>query len=231
MGRRPEPMAELLLEIMSEEIPARMQEPAAEELWLQISSLLDTNGIDYENTLVTLGRPDAYSTPCRLTVRFLGLSIESAGATIRKRGPRLSAPQQAIDGFRRSVRGLTENINVEDDEKGEAYYVAYIVGEQRPTASVLSEGIPRILSALTWPKSMRWGSGEFRWVRPLESILCILDSRIVPFSISGITSGNKTRGHRFMAPGFFAVSDFADYVAKLKQARVVLDGMLRREAI
>ena len=160
-----------------------------------------------------------------------GLPARSPDVREEKKGPRVDAPEAAIKGFLKSA-GLASVDQAEqrDDKKG-AYYVATIEKRGRATAEVVAEIVPEIVTSFPWPKSMRWGSGKLRWVRPLHSILCLLDGKVVEFEIDGIKSGKKTRGHRFMAPKPFAVKDFADYAKKLREAKVVLDGDERAKII
>ncbi len=148
-----------------------------------------------------------------------------------KKGPRVDAPEAAINGFVKSA-GLASIAEAErrEDKKG-AFYVALIEKRGRPAAEVVAEIVPEIVSNFPWPKSMRWGSGKLRWVRPLHSILCLLDGKVVPFEVDGIRSGKETCGHRFMAPKPFAVKGFADYVKKLRAAKVILDGEERAKLI
>jgi glycyl-tRNA synthetase beta chain len=160
-----------------------------------------------------------------------GLPARSPDVREEKKGPRVDAPEAAIKGFLKSA-GLAsvEQAKQRDDKKG-AYYVALIEKRGRATAEVVAEIVPDIVKSFPWPKSMRWGSGKLRWVRPLHAILCLLDGKVVEFEIDGIRSGKKTRGHRFMAPESFAVKDFADYAKKLREAKVVLDGDERAKII
>ena len=148
-----------------------------------------------------------------------------------KKGPRVDAPEAAINGFVKSA-GLASIAEAErrEDKKG-AFYVALIEKRGRPAAEVVAEIVPEIVANFPWPKSMRWGSGKLRWVRPLHSILCLLDGKVVPFEVDGIRSGKETRGHRFMAPKPFVVKGFADYVKKLRAAKVILDGGERAKLI
>src|SRR5262249_47259406 len=148
-----------------------------------------------------------------------------------RKGPRLDAPDAAIKGFLKSA-GLTSVDQAErrEDNKG-AYYVAVVEKRGRGAAEIVAEIVPDIVRNFTWAKSMRWGSGKLRWVRPLHSILCLLDGKVVPFKIDGIKSGKETRGHRFMAPKPFAVQGFADYVKKLRAAKVILDAGERAKRI
>jgi glycyl-tRNA synthetase beta chain len=217
-------MAEVLLELFSEEIPARMQTRAREDLARLLAGKLAEAGLEYKDM-------KTFATPRRLTAMVDGLPARSPDVREEKKGPRLDAPEAAIKGFLKSA-GLSSVDQAEErDEKKGAYYVATIEKRGRPTAEVVAEIVPEIVRSFPWPKSMRWGSGKLRWVRPLHYILCLFDGKVVEFEIDGIASGKKTRGHRFMATESFAVKDFADYVKKLREAKVVLDGDERAKII
>jgi glycyl-tRNA synthetase beta chain len=217
-------MAELLLELFSEEIPARMQPSAREDLVRLLARALAGAGLEYKNLRT-------FITPRRLTAVVEGLPARSPDVREERKGPRVDAPEAAIKGFIKSA-GLASVDQAEqrDDKKG-TYYVALIEKRGCATAEVVAEIVPDIVKNFPWPKSMRWGFGKLRWVRPLHSILCLLDGKVVEFDIDGIKSGKKTRGHRFMAPEPFAVKSFADYVTKLRTAKVVLDGDERAKII
>ncbi|MEZ5827208.1 MAG: glycine--tRNA ligase subunit beta [Hyphomicrobiales bacterium] len=210
-------MAELLLELFSEEIPARMQARAREDLARLLGEKLKAAGLEF-------GDIRTFATPRRLTAVVDGLPKRSPDIKEEKKGPRVDAPEQAIAGFLKSA-GLksVKQAEVREDKKG-SFYVAMIEKPGRDTADVVAEIVPEIVRSFPWPKSMRWGAGKLRWVRPLHSILCLLDGTVVNFEIDGIKSGKETRGHRFMAPKSFAVRNFKDYAQKLKQAFVILDG-------
>ena len=210
-------MAELLLELFSEEIPARMQERAAEDLARLLGDGLKAAGLPFDTIR-------SVATPRRLAVVIDGLAERSADSCEEKKGPRVGAPDVAIQGFLKSsgFASLDQAV-IRSDKKGE-YYVALIERPGRPTAEIVVGLVPEIVRNFPWPKSMRWGSGRLRWVRPLHSIVALLDGKIVEFGIDGIRSGNETRGHRFMAPEPFAVKNFDDYEAKLREAYVDLDG-------
>jgi glycyl-tRNA synthetase beta chain len=217
-------MAELLLELFSEEIPARMQARARDDLARLLAGKLAEAGLEYKDIRT-------FATPRRLTAVVDGLPARSPNLREEKKGPRVDAPEAAIRGFLKSA-GLASVDQAErrDDKKG-AYYVATIEKRGRATAEAVAEIVPEIVKSFPWPKSMRWGAGKLRWVRPLHSILCLLDGKVVEFEIDGIRSGKKTRGHRFMAPESFAVKNFADYAKKLREAKVVLDGDERANII
>jgi glycyl-tRNA synthetase beta chain len=217
-------MAELLLELFSEEIPARMQDRAREDLAKLLGELFAESGLAHDKPI------RAFATPRRLTVVATGLPLQQPNRLTERKGPRADAPEQARAGFLRSLEGLDYKIEEREDKKGRTLFA--IVNE--PGASVidiLSRHMAYVIVSLPWPKSMRWSSASFRWVRPLHSILALFDGEILRFSLSGILAGNTTYGHRFMAPEPFAVRDFADYVVKLRAAKVMLDGAERRSLI
>ncbi|MFN4353202.1 glycine--tRNA ligase subunit beta [Parvibaculum sp.] len=217
-------MSELLLELFSEEIPARMQKRGGEDLVRLVGEALKEAGVDGKNAR-------AYATPRRLALVIDGLPERTPDVKEERKGPKVGAPQQAIDGFLRAA-GLAsiDQATVQEDKKG-AFYVAVTEKKGRATADLIAEIVPGVIRAFPWPKSMRWGGGTLRWVRPLHSILCLLGGKVVPFEVDGIRSGDTTRGHRFMAPAAFAVKDFADYEMKLTEAKVVLDPAKRAHFI
>jgi glycyl-tRNA synthetase beta chain len=240
-------MPDLLLELRSEEIPARMQRKAAGDLRKMITDGLVEAGLTYEAAR-------EYWTPRRLTLDIRGLTPRSKDVHEEKKGPSTKAPQQAIDGFLRSA-GLTDisQAHVHTDPKKGDFYVAHISKPGRAAEEIIAELVPNVIRAFPWPKSMRWGAasgpkginyggiegrgGEtLRWVRPLQSIVCTFGPEteepvVVDFEIDGIRSGNVTYGHRFHAPGAITVRRFGDYVAKLEAAKVVLDADRRKEMI
>jgi glycyl-tRNA synthetase beta chain len=181
-----------------------------------------------------------YATACAFyTARRLTLVVEDlleASPTVQeeRKGPKVSAPEQAISGFLRGVGLSMDNLEVRDDKKGQVYF-AKITKPGRPAPEIVAEVLEATIRNFPWPKSMRWGSGSLRWVRPLQSILCILSSEaevsVVPLEVDGLKAGNQTRGHRFMAPDAFVVNGFEDYETKLKRAKVVLRVEERQEAI
>ena len=217
-------MAELLLELFSEEIPARMQKRAREDLARLLGAALGSAGLEYK-ALKT------FATPRRLVAVVEELPARSPALREERKGPRVDAPEAAITGFLKSA-GLASRDQAErrEDKKG-AFYVALIEKRGRPAAEVVAEIVPEIVQNFPWPKSMRWGAGKLRWVRPLHSILCLLDGKVVNFAVDGIKSGKETRGHRFMAPEPFAVKGFADYAKKLRAAKVILDSEERAKLI
>jgi glycyl-tRNA synthetase beta chain len=220
-------MSDLLIELFSEEIPARMQGKAAEDLKRLVTGGMVDRGLTYAHAA-------AFATPRRLTLAIEGLPAMTPALAEERKGPRVDAPQAAIDGFLRSTGLALEQLQVRDDKKGQVY-VAVTRRPGRPAAAVVAEALEEAVREFPWPKSMRWGSGSLRWVRPLHSVLCVLSSEagaeVVPLEIDGLRSGDTTEGHRFMAPGRFAVTGFEDYAAKLKRAFVILDAQERAEKI
>ncbi len=212
-------MSDLLIELFSEEIPARMQAQAAENLRKLVTDGLVEAGLHYAGAA-------AFATPRRLTLALQGLSDHSPTLREERRGPKVGAPDAAIDGFLRGAGVMRDALEIRDDKKGQVY-VATVVTEGRAAPVIVAEVLERVIRNFPWPKSMRWGSGNLRWVRPLQTILCILSSdagtEVVPLEVDGIVSGNVTRGHRFLAREAFSVANFDDYAAKLKRAKVILD--------
>jgi glycyl-tRNA synthetase beta chain len=220
-------MPDLLIELFSEEIPARMQARAAEDLRRLVTNGLVEAGLTYAGAA-------GFSTPRRLTLAIEGLLANSPTLREERKGPRVDAPAQAIEGFLRGA-GLTRD-QLQEREIGKArVYVAVIEKPGRPAAAIVAEVLEDAIRNFPWPKSMRWGAGSLRWVRPLQSILCILTTEAgaetVPLAIDGLTAGNMTQGHRFMGKGAFSVTSFEDYAAKLKQNRVILDPQERADTI
>jgi glycyl-tRNA synthetase beta chain len=228
-------MPDLLFELFSEEIPARMQRQAAEDLKRLVTTALVERGLTYEGA-------KAFATPRRLALHVAGLPARQPDSREEKKGPRVGAPEAAVQGFLKSA-GLTDlsQAKIESDPKKGEFYVAIIEKTGAPTLDVLAEILPGIIRGFPWPKSMRWGaastsSSSLRWVRPLRSILATFgaeteEPEIVPFEVDGIRAGNITYGHRFMAPGEITVRRFDDYVTKLEAAKVVLDADRRKEII
>ena len=217
-------MADLLLEILSEEIPARMQSRAAEDLKRLVSDALKEVELSFDSL-------DTYAGPRRLTLVAGGLPSKQPDVTEERKGPGVDTPDKAIQGFLKA-NGLAsvDDAEVRDLPKGK-FYFAVIHRKGRPTADVLKDIIEEALAALPWPKSMRWGSGNTRWVRPLHSLLCLFDGAVVPVTFAGVTAGKTTVGHRFLAPAEIAVKDFAAYGAKLEAAKVIVDPARRKELI
>jgi glycyl-tRNA synthetase beta chain len=228
-------MPDLLLELRSEEIPARMQRKAAGDLKKLVTDALVDAGLTYEGAR-------EYWTPRRLTLDIRGLTARSADTRDEKKGPRTDAPQAAIDGFLRAA-GLSSIEQAEkqtDPKKGE-FYVAIISKPGRSTEEIVADVMPGIIRNFPWPKSMRSGvasakPGALRWVRPLQSIVCMFGAEhdepvVIPFEIDGLVASNVTYGHRFHAPEAITVKRFSDYVSSLEKAKVVLDAERRKQII
>ena len=229
-------MPDLLLELFSEEIPARMQRKAAGDLKKMITDGLVEAGLTYEAAT-------PYWTPRRLTLDIRGLTVRSKDVHEDIKGPSVSAPEAAIQGFLRKA-GLSDiaQAHVHSDPKKGDFYVAHITKSGRAAEEIIAELVPNVVQNFPWPKSMRWGkasaqSGSLRWVRPLQSIICLFgpeteETVVVDFEVGGVRSGNTTRGHRFMSDGQpITVRRFDDYVEKLEKAHVVLDAERRKEII
>ncbi|WP_427789169.1 glycine--tRNA ligase subunit beta [Brevundimonas diminuta] len=210
-------MSQLLLEIFSEEIPARMQQGAARDLERMASDRLKAAGLTWD-ALTT------YAGPRRLTLVIDGLPAATPDRNEELKGPKTSAPAQALEGFLRKT-GLTQDQLVERD----GVWFAEISSKGRATTEVVAESVDDIIRHFPWPKSMRWGTGTLRWVRPIKRILALFDGAVIPFEVDGIQSGDVTEGHRFMGAGQpFAVKDFADYRTKLERNFVLLDAADRK---
>lgn len=228
-------MPDLLLELRSEEIPARMQRKAAGDLRKLVTDALVEAGLTYEGAR-------EYWTPRRLTLDIRGLSARSADSREEIKGPSTKAPEQAVTGFLRKA-GLSDVSQaqvVSDPKKGD-FYVAVLKKPGRAADEIIAEVMPGIIRNFPWPKSMRSGAasaqpGALRWVRPLQSIVCLFGSeteetRVVPFEVDGIVAGNLTYGHRFHAPEAITVRRFDDYAAALEKAKVILDAEQRKRII
>jgi glycyl-tRNA synthetase beta chain len=219
-------MAELLLEVFSEEIPARMQAKAEADLLAALTARLKEAGLSWKNAF-------AVSGPRRLTVVIEGLDARSADVREEKKGPKVGAPEQAIAGFLRGA-GLTsiEQASVVSDPKKGESYVAYLSVPGRDAVDVIAEAVPAIVRGFNWPKSMRTADGDLRWVRPLQKIVCILDGAVVPLEVGGIASGNVTEGHRVHGRGPYTVKSWADYRKQLQgKGHVILSRADRRARI
>jgi glycyl-tRNA synthetase beta chain len=228
-------MPDLLFELFSEEIPARMQARAAEDLKKLVTERLVEAGLVYEGAT-------AFVTPRRLALAVQGIPVRQPDLKEEKKGPRVGAPEAAVQGFLKSagLSSLAEATIQKDPKKGD-FYVALIEKPGRAAIDVLAEILPIVIRTFPWPKSMRWGErsarpGALSWVRPLHSIIATFGPEteapdIVPFAVDGIEASDVTRGHRFMAPKSFTVKHFDDYAAKLEKAKVVLDPARRREII
>ena len=215
-------MADLLLELFSEEIPARMQAQAAKDLERLVVGALSDRGLLFEGA-------KAFAGPRRLTLAIAGLPAKQPDVSEELKGPKVDAPQAALDGFLRKTGLAKEQLKIEKTPKGDVY-LAVIARAGRATAEVLSEVLPETFAKLPWPKSMRFPGSAVRWVRPLHAIVATFDGEIVPFEFAGVASGNVTFGHRFLSNGPIEVRRFDDYAEKLEKAHVVLDAE-RRKAI
>jgi glycyl-tRNA synthetase beta chain len=227
-------MPDLLLELFSEEIPARMQARAAEDLRKAVTDRLVYAGLAYDGA-------KAFVTPRRLTLAVHGVPVRQPDLREEKKGPRVGAPDNAIAGFVKSagLKSIAE-AKVQPDKKGD-FYVALIEKPGRAAIEVIGEILPAVIKSFPWPKSMRWGAqskepGALTWVRPLHSIVATFgpeteEPDIVAFSVGGIAAGNETRGHRFLAPAEFTVRRLADYQDKLSKAKVEIDPERRRNII
>lgn len=223
-------MAELLLEILSEEIPARMQARAAADLKRLVCDGLKGAGIGFETAR-------AFVTPRRLALVVDGIPAVRDDVSEEKRGPRVGAPDQAVQGFLKGASlDSLDQAEKRDTGKGE-FWFAVVTRKGGPTAEALPQVIDAALKALPWPKSMKWGSGTMQWVRPLQSIVALFDGKVLKGEVSPggamapVVFGDRTRGHRFLSQGEFAVTGFADYEAKLRAAHVILDPAERRRII
>ncbi|MEO1678847.1 MAG: glycine--tRNA ligase subunit beta [Pseudomonadota bacterium] len=226
-------MPDLLIELFSEEIPARMQARASADLKRLVTEGLVQAGLTYAGA-------EAFATPRRLTLAVSGLTAESPTVREERKGPRADAPAKAVEGFLRSTGLARSDLEERETPKG-AVLFAVVQKPGRVAEEIVSEVLDGVIRGFPWPKSMRWagaglpGNGRLRWVRPLRRILCLLSdetgARVVPLEVEGIAADDLTEGHRFMAPAAFSVSGFEDYSAKLKHAHVVLDPDERADAI
>lgn len=224
-------MSELLLELFSEEIPARMQGRAGEDLRRLVVEGLKAQGLD-------VGKAQAFATPRRLTLVVEGVAAKSPGVSEERKGPRVGAPAQALAGFVKSagLSSIEEATVVKDEKKGD-FYVAKIEKAGRKAGEIIAEVVPEVMVKFPWPKSMRFNralddkGAELRWVRPLHSIVCQLDGKLVPFEIAGLKAGAITRGHRFHGNEDIKVEGFVDYATKLKAHKVLLLASERVEMI
>src|SRR3954464_5277332 len=209
-------MPDLLLELFSEEIPARMQAGAARDLERVMVGALTDRGYLFEGS-------KAFAGPRRLTLAISGLPAKQKDVREELKGPKTDAPEAALAGFLKKTGLTKDQLKTQTTPKGDVY-IARIERAGRETPHVLAEIIPEVMAKLPWPKSMRWKpASSVRWVRPLHSILCTFDGELVPFSFAGISSGLHTRGHRFLSDGKIEAKRFDDYAQKLKAAHVVLE--------
>jgi glycyl-tRNA synthetase beta chain len=218
-------MAELLLELFSEEIPSRMQARAADDLKRLVTVGLGAAGL-------AVGAAHSFATPRRLALAVEDVPPESPAVSEERKGPRVGAPSPAVAGFLKAagLASLEEAEIVRDEKKGD-YYVARIIKPGRPAAEIVAEVVGGVLAKFPWPKSMRWGSGTFQWIRPLKSIVCLIDGDVVPLEVAGIMASNTTRGHRFHGNEPFEVTSFEDYADKLAAHAVMLNAAERAEEI
>ena len=216
-------MAELLLEILSEEIPARMQARAATDLDRLITDGLKSAGLEFNSS-------NNFVTPRRLTLVIDGLAINTPEISEERRGPRTNAPEKAIQGFLDSVGTSIDNVEKRETGKGEFYFVL-IEKKGEKTAELLQSLIESALHALSWPKSMRWSNHIVRWVRPMQGIVCVFDNKIVPVTFGPIKANKYTSGHRFLTSAIIEVNNFGDYKRALEAGHVMLDPEERRTRI
>lgn len=220
-------MPDLLIELFSEEIPARMQARAAEDLKKRVTDGLVAAGLTYAHA-------SSFSTPRRLTLALEEMLSESPTVREERKGPKVGAPEKAIEGFLRGAGLTMDQLEQRDTPKG-AVYFATIEKAGRPAAEIVAEVLEDTIRNFPWPKAMRWGAGALRWVRPLHSILCLITDEagatVVPMDVDGIAAGDTTEGHRFMGNGRFAVTSFEDYEAQLKRNHVILNASERADAI
>src|SRR6202453_2011186 len=228
-------MPDLLLELFSEEIPARMQARAAEDLRRMVTDRLVAEGLVYDGAR-------AFATPRRLTLAVHGVPARQSDLKEERKGPRVGGPEAAIAGFLKAT-GLTslDEAKIQRDPKKGDFYIALIEKPGRATLEVLADMLPVIIRTFPWPKSMRWGErsarpGALQWVRPLHTIIATFgieteEPDVVKFAVDGIKAGQTTHGHRFMAPAAIEVRRFEDYEAKLQAAKVVLDSQARKDII
>ena len=218
-------MAELLLELFSEEIPSRMQTRAADDLKRLVTDGLRAAGLD-------IGDAHSFATPRRLALAVEDVPAQSPAISEERKGPRVGAPEKAVEGFLKAagLASLDQAEVVKDEKKGD-YYVARIEKPGRPAAEITAEVVSGVLAKFPWPKSMRWGSGTFQWIRPLKSIICMIDGEVVPLEVAGLKASNATRGHRFHGNELFEVSGFEDYADKLAGHAVMLNATERADEI
>ena len=216
-------MPDLLLEVLSEEIPARMQAGGAEALEREVVSRL-------EAARLTVKRSESFATPRRLSLIVPGLQAEQPDVAVERKGPRVDAPEKAIQGFLKSTGLTLDDCEQRETPKGPVWF-AVKQKKGRPTVELLTDLLPQALAAVSWPKSMRWDESGIRWVRPIRSILCLLDDTVVPFYFGAVESGRTTLGHRFLSSGLLAIPDAGGYAATLEAAKVALKPWVREGTI
>ena len=216
-------MPDLLLEVLSEEIPARMQAGGAQELEKQVCSRL-------KEARLTFRKPERFATPRRLALLVHGLPAVQPDITVERKGPRVDAPEKAIQGFLKSTGLTLDDCEQRETPKGPVWFaVSHEKG--RPTGNLLTDLLPEALAAVSWPKSMRWDESGVRWVRPIRSILCLLDDAVIPFRFGGAESGRTTLGHRFLSSGPLTIEQVRGYETNLQAAKVMLDPAQRGQKI
>ena len=218
-------MPDLLLEVLSEEIPARMQAGGSSALKQQVTRRLEEARLKFDAEDVK-----CFATPRRLALIVPGLPAEQPDITVERKGPRVNAPEKAIQGFLKSTGLTLEDCEQRETPKGPVWF-SVTRQEGLPTGQLLAELLPQALAAVSWPKSMRWEESGTRWVRPIRSILCLLDSEVIPFRFGAVESGRTTLGHRFLEPGPHAIADAGNYEATLEGAKVMLDPEERQQRI
>lgn len=223
-------MPELLIELFSEEIPARFQRRAAEDLKKSVTGALVDSGLSYESAA-------AFATPRRLTLTITGLPAASPDTREERKGPRVGAPEKAVEGFLRGA-GLAsiDDATIQSDSKKGEFYVAVVEKKGALAPAIIAKSLPKVINGFSWSKPMRWGEGKLNWVRPLRAITATFGSdneepEIINFEVDGLSSGQITYGHRFLAPDAIKVRRFDDYVSALEKAKVVLDIDRRKDII
>ena len=218
-------MPDLLLEVLSEEIPARMQAGGADQLKKQVLSRLEEARLAFDAEDVK-----SYATPRRLALIVHGLPDVQPDITVERKGPRVDAPEKAIQGFLKSTGLTLDDCEQRETPKGPVWF-AVMQEKGRPTADLLADLLPEALAAVSWPKSMRWEQSGTRWVRPIRSILCLMDDAVIPFRFGSVESGRTTLGHRFLSSSPLTVDEAASYAAILEDAKVLLDPEQRAREI
>ncbi len=218
-------MPDLLLEVLSEEIPARMQAGGARELEKQVCSRMEEARLAFDAAEVK-----SYATPRRLALIVPGLPTGQPDITVERKGPRVDAPEKAIQGFLKSTGLTLDDCEQRETPKGPVWF-AVKKEKGRPTSDLFADLLPEALAAVSWPKSMRWDESGVRWVRPIRSILCLLGDAVVPFRFGTIESGRATLGHRFLSTGPLTIEHVNDYATTLKDAKVMLDPEQRAQEI
>lgn len=216
-------MAEFFLELFSEEIPARMQAAAAAEIERTVAEAVRTHGLECASL-------SSFVTSRRLGLVVKGLPTAQPDTVEERKGPSVSAPEKALEGFLKSTGMKKEELIVRNNGKGD-FYFANIRRQGRPTAELLKETVEAMLASFPWPKSMRWNEHKEHWVRPLHSIICLFDGAVIPVRFAGVEAGKTTRGHRFLAPAAFEVENFDDYQKKIRDAFVIIDTDERKKII